>query len=79
MPIEIPSGVEVKGNIYTIKSAVKNGNSYYYMQLINDSNIYIASINVNEILPFVEVNDEVFITYHDSNNEFKEVLIFEKN
>lgn len=71
--------LETKGSVYVIKEAVKDGYSYYYIKLAEDNNVYVASIELSDLLPLVEVNDEVLMTYIELVGEVKEVLTFEKN
>lgn len=77
--------LEATGIVYVIEEAVKGGYSYYYIKLSDENNIfeegdniYIASIEVSDLLPLIKVNDEVILTYLNTSNEIKEVLTFEK-
>ena len=50
----------------SIKTAVLDGTTYYYLQ--SDNEIYRASLKVNQnILPFLTTNDEITITYKEAN------------
>lgn len=66
---------EVSGVIEAISSVVIEGNTYYYMKLENDSNVYTAVVTVSEQLPFVQVGDEVTFTYIQQEN-VREVSTF---
>ena len=54
------------GTIVEIYDAVVDGNTYYYMTIIDDDNIYKADISINDILPFIKVNDQIEIKYDDN-------------
>ncbi len=56
-------GIETVGTIQAISSAVVNGNTCYYIRLHNDPAIYIASVEVSNLLPFAAPGDRVAVTY----------------
>ena len=60
--------LNAKGKIISIESVVIDGNTHYYFILENSNNIFIANIGVSEKLPFISVDDEVNIEYHEKNN-----------
>lgn len=66
------------GRVIAVKEAVKAGDTYYYLMLDGDSNIYVAPISVSDELPFTSVNDEVFMEYIESGSEVKQVMNFDK-
>ena len=58
--------------INKINEVTIDGNTYYYL-LDFDNNKYKASIKINSnVLPFLEVNSKINITYID-NEEIKEI------
>ena len=58
--------------INKINEVIIDGNTYYYL-LDFDNNKYKASIKINSnVLPFLEVNSKINITYID-NEEIKEI------
>ena len=64
----ITIGEEISKEIIvdSIKTAVLDGTTYYYLQ--SDNEIYRASLKVNQnILPFLTTNDEITITYKEAN------------
>jgi len=69
---------EVQGVVSDAKHVVKDGNSFYYIKLIGDENVYIASIDLSYELPFTVVEDSVYMTYAVSDNNGKVVRTFEK-
>ena len=62
--------------IKNINTAVINGNTYYYI-LDDDNNKYRVSISVNDIIPFLNEEDKINITYEDIK-EVKEIIKLEK-
>ena len=62
--------------IKDINTAVINGNTYYYI-LDTDNNKYRVSISVNDIIPFLNEEDKINITYEDAK-EVKEIIKLEK-
>ena len=53
--------------IKKITNAVKDGNTYYYIQ-DNDGKKYYASINVSDVLPFISSGNEIEIKYYKSSD-----------
>lgn len=68
--------LELQGRIHKVRSAVKEGTTYYYLQMDGEDSIYIVSIDTNAYLPFVETNDLVTLHYIESDDEAKEVIDF---
>ena len=62
--------------IKDINTAVINGNTYYYI-LDTDNNKYRVSISVNDIIPFLNEEDKINVTYEDVK-EVKEIIKLEK-
>lgn len=60
---------DYSGSIVDIATAVKDGNTLYYLIIKNEngeSSIYTADIRISDILPFLKVNDNVkFTAYSD--------------
>ena len=72
----ITSGEEITKEITikSIKTAVLDGTTYYYLK---DDDIYRASLKVNQnILPFLNVDDKITITYKKS--DINEIIEIEK-
>lgn len=53
---------EIVGTVERIATAVKDGNSVYYIKLSGYDGIYIASIAISDKLPLVKVGDEIVIS-----------------
>lgn len=59
--------LEEEIEIKSIKDVIIDGNTYYYIKDKND-NTYSVNINVNkELLPFIEINDKVYVKYYKNN------------
>ncbi len=58
----------ITGKVTRISSNIENGNTNYYMVLDNNlKNLYIAPYNISEELPVTRENDEVQITYMETD------------
>lgn len=64
--------VEHIGKVEKIATAVKNGNSLYYIKLESDDGIYIANITISDILPLIMVGDDISFTA-DENGKITEI------
>lgn len=60
-----PSGTEITGKISRIASAVKDGNSVYYLEI--DGTIYTAPITVSDRLPLLSPGDQITFTVNNSS------------
>lgn len=56
-----------------ISSAVKDGNTYYYIQLENSDKVFTASIQLNDILAVIKAGDTVSIKYVDMETQFIDI------
>lgn len=55
---DIPAeGNSFAGTVSDIATAVKNGNSLYY--LLVDGDVYVASISISDMLPFIKIGDNI--------------------
>ncbi|MBQ2737772.1 MAG: CvpA family protein, partial [Clostridia bacterium] len=67
--VEIGDTVEYEGEIVDIASAVKNGNTLFYMIIrrtdVAEATIYTADIRVSDALPFIKVGDKVTFNADD--------------
>ena len=64
---------EAVGTIEQIASAVKEGNSYYYIRLQNDDTVYIASIQISDLLPILQPGEGVLLEYTQRDDGFRDV------
>jgi hypothetical protein len=58
----VPAETAVKGKIAEIRTAVKDGNSYYYLRLAGQEFYYAVQAAQNELAVVLNVGDEVAIT-----------------
>lgn len=65
-----------KVTIKEIRTSVIDGNTYYYI-LDKNNNKYRVSIKINNIIPFLNNDDQINITYEDTK-EIKEIIKLEK-
>ena len=61
---------EITGTVKQIDTAVKEGNTYFYVQLTNSDKVFVASIQVNDVLAVLKVEDKVTIGYVNSDETF---------
>jgi len=54
---------EVKAKITDIQNVVIEGNSYYYILLEGQKNVFTANISKSERLPFLKIGDEINVKY----------------
>jgi len=68
--IDVDTLKEVTGKVTSISSAVKDGNTYFYVQVSGSSKIFIASIQLSDVLAVLEPDDQITIGYVDSEDDF---------
>ncbi len=56
------------GKVVSAQPVVVDGNTVYYFMLEDDSNVYTATIDVNERLPFLGAGDTVSLTYTEKDS-----------
>lgn len=56
--------------IETVSSAVKDGNTYYYLKLEGSDHIFVASIQLSDVLAVLKVGDTVSVGYMESEDQF---------
>lgn len=61
---------EITGTVAQVDTAVKEGNTYFYIQLSNSDKVFVASIQVNDVLAILRPEDRVTIGYVDSEDTF---------
>ena len=54
-------------------SAVRDGNTYYYIELEDLDKVFVASIQSNEILAVLRPGDQVSVGYVPSEDEFIDI------
>lgn len=66
----------IKGIINRFSNDIKNGNSYYYLQLKESKAIYIGSSQISSLLPITSVGDSVEISFDGDSNEVIDLSFF---
>lgn len=59
--------------VKSVSSAVKDGNTYYYIQLENSDKIFTASIQLDDILAVIKAGDTVSIKYVEMEAQFIDI------
>lgn len=59
--------------VKSISSAVKDGNTYYYIQLENSDKVFTASIQLDDILAVIKAGDTVSIKYVEMEAQFIDI------
>jgi hypothetical protein len=54
---------EISGTVVSLASAVVSGNTCYYFTLEGDSQVYTASVDIHEKLPFMQPGAELSFSY----------------
>ena len=68
----IINGGEIKnisGLVSSVITSVKNGNTQYYIQLYGSDTVYIASIEISDLLPLIKAGDNVKISYKETTGK----------
>ena len=61
---------EITGSVVQVDSAVKDGNTYFYVQISGSDKVFVASIQLNDVLAVLKPEDRVTINYVDSEDTF---------
>ena len=61
---------EITGRVVQVDSAVKDGNTYFYVQISGSDKVFMASIQLNDVLAVLKPEDRVTINYVDSEDTF---------
>ncbi|WP_178626260.1 CvpA family protein [Frisingicoccus sp.] len=61
---------EVTGRVTQVDSAVKDGNTYFYIQISGSDKVFMASIQLDDVLAVLKPEDRVTISYVDSEDAF---------
>ena len=61
---------EVTGRVLQVDSAVKDGNTYFYVQISGSDKVFMASIQLDDVLAVLKPEDRVTINYVDSDDTF---------
>lgn len=58
---------------------IRNGNTFYYLQISDDNNIYVGNSNISDDLPITKEGDNVMISHKELNNSALTDLISFEN
>lgn len=58
-------GIEVVGVVQSIESVVIDGNSYFYLTLVDETTIFKAPISLDDRLPFLNINSSIQFTHNE--------------
>lgn len=61
---------EITGRVLQVDSAVKDGNTYFYVQVSGSDKVFMASIQLDDVLAVLKPEDRVTINYVDSEDDF---------
>lgn len=59
--------------VRSVSSAVKDGNTYYFIQLENSDKIFTASIQLSDILAVIKEGDTISVKYIESDEQFVDI------
>lgn len=62
------------GKVTDIQAVVMDGNTYFYLLLEGQNDIYIANIKVSEKLPFLKIDNEISGYYVEKSRGVKEIV-----
>jgi hypothetical protein len=57
---------------------VKDGNTYFYVQISGSDKIFMASVQLDDVLAILKQGDRVTIGYVDSEDDFVSMNQIEK-
>lgn len=76
--IDISTLDSVTGTIEYVQTAVKDGNTFYYIGLTNRNKVFTASIETTELLAILKEGDQVTIGFVDTDDSFVTINSIEK-
>lgn len=65
---------EVKAKITDIQNVVIEGNTYYYILLEGQGDVFTANISISERLPFLKIGDEISIKYSEDKESVNSIV-----
>lgn len=65
---ELVDSTEISGTVASLASAVVSGNTCYYFTLEGDSQVYTASVDIHEKLPFMQPGAELSFSYAEDGS-----------
>ncbi len=73
-PQEAKEQFEVTGKITDIQNVVIEGNTYFYILLEGQANVFTANISISERLPFLKIGDEIKAKYVEVNKTVNSIV-----
>jgi len=67
---------KTEGYIERIRTDIQSGNSYYYIKLYDDDNLYVGNSNISQYLVISEENDYIQIEYDDAESNIIDISSF---
>lgn len=64
---------EIRRTVASVSTAVKEGNTYYYIRLTGSDKVFVASIKLDDMLAVIKEGDTVAITYIDTEEPFIDI------
>ena len=62
-----------EGVVEAVSSAVRDGNTYYYIEIQGSDKVFVASIQMSDVLAVLKPGDTVKLGYVDSDDEFIDI------
>jgi len=73
-PQEPKEEFELTAKITDIQSVVIEGNTYYYILLEGQGDVFTANISKSERLPFLKIGDEISVKYVEENETLNRIV-----
>ena len=61
-----------------IATAVRDGNTYYYIEVVGSDQVYVASIQLSEVLAVLKEGDTIQVEFVDTSEEFIDINSIER-
>lgn len=65
--------VNKEGIVSAVSSAVRDGNTFYYIELEGSDQVFVASIQMSDVLAVLKPGDKVKLGYVESDAEFVDI------
>lgn len=74
IPQESKEEFAIKAKITDLQNVVIEGNTYYYILLEGQTDVFIANISKSERLPFLKIGDEISIRYVENSETVNSII-----
>ena len=64
---------EYEAVVIAVATAVRDGNTYYYIELENSDQVYVPSIQLSEVLAVLREGDVVNVSFMETEDEFVDI------